>query len=151
MAQHKGSRSTALAVKHALARGRAQTVKPIVIRTPAPVVKVKKAKSHHGGGSRSGIGGIFSPKRTALMVGAFAVGVLEKQGIMSNLPSLPVIGRTGTIGVAAHMLAGGKAGLADDISTAALIIAAHELGSTGSIVGGEEDPSELGVDYVAGW
>ena len=145
----KASRSTALAIKHALARGR-QTVTPLVIRTPTPVVKVKKTKTkHHKGGHRGGNGDIFSHKRTALMIGAFAVGVLEKQGIMTNLPALPFIGRTGTIGIAAHMFSGGRAGLADDISTAALVIAAHELGSTGSIIGGGEAEWETsGAQYV---
>lgn len=157
------SRSTALAIKHALARGRhAAMVKPIVIRTPTPVVKVTKSKKkhHHHHGGHMSIGGIFSPKRTALMVGSFALGVLEKQNVLQQLPALPLIGRTGTIGVAAHMISGGRAGLADDISTAAFIIAAHELGQTGSVVGGyvagEDDPSadwerQGGVDYVNGY
>lgn len=154
MAKKTASRSTALAIKHALARGKA-SVKPIVIRQPAPVIKVtgKKHHKHHGHHGGAGLGGLFSPKRTALMMGAFAVGVLEKQNVLQQLPALPIIGRTGTIGVAAHMMAGGRGGLADDIATAALIIAAHELGSTGSIVGGEggSDWETPGVDYVNGY
>jgi hypothetical protein len=143
MAKRKASRSTALAIRHALARGRSQA-RPLVLKVPSPI----RHKTHHHHSGRSSLGGVFSQKRTALMVGAFAVGVLEKQGIMSQLPALPFIGRTGTIGLAAHMLAHGP-GLADDIATAAFVIAAHELGSTGTIVGGEGD--DWGhVGYVAG-
>ena len=152
MAKHKSS--TALTIKRALARTR-HTVKPIVVKVPAAAKAVKhhgkRAARHAGGGFR----GLFSPKRMGLMVGALGVGFLEKQGMMQQLPALPLIGRTGTIGVAAALLSGGKPGIVDDIATAALVIAAHELGSTGTIQGSEsgwEDPNAVsGVDYVAGY
>jgi hypothetical protein len=147
----KKGTSTALAIKHALARGRAQgAARPIILRAPAPVHHKKK---HHGGGHGGGIAGIFSSRRTHLMMGAYAVGVIEKQGLMQQLPALPILGHTGTIGVAAHMISGGKAGLADDIATAAFIIAAHELGQTGSIVGGDGGTGydHPGIGYVAGY
>lgn len=124
--------------------------KPIIIRpTPVKMVKPRSSKMRRHVGGGGGLGGIFSARRTQLMMGAFAVGVLEKQGIFQQLPALPFIGRTGTIGVAAHMFAGGHGGLAEDIATAAFIIAAHELGATGSIVGGDETDAHIG--YVAGY
>jgi hypothetical protein len=151
MAKGKPTRSTALAIKHALSSARHHTPRPIVIRTPAPVVKHhKKGRKHHGGGGSLGLGGLMSKQRIGIVTGAFVVGLLEKQGLMQQLPALPFIGRTGTIGVGAYILSnGGRNRLADDVCTAALVIAAHELGSTGSVVGAAGEYH--GVDYVAGW
>jgi hypothetical protein len=121
------------------------TPKPIVIRS-TKVVKPKHKRRHHANGS--GGRGLMSKTRMGIVGGALAVGFLEKQGFMAQLPTLPLIGRTGTIGLAAYVLSdNGKNKFADEICTAALVIAAHELGSTGSIVGGE--PQD--VSYVAGW
>lgn len=75
----------------------------------------------------------FFARRAALMGGAFGLGWLQKQGV--QLPKLPVLGETGTIGLAA-LLVGGP--LAVPIATAALAIAAFQLGSTGNVVGPNE-------------
>jgi hypothetical protein len=124
--------------------------KPIVIKT-TKVVHAKKRHHRHGGG-HGGIGGLFSKSRLGIMAGAFAVGVLEKQGIMASLPKLPIIGTIGTIGVAAYLLSnGGRNALANDVSVAAFAIAAHELASTGSIIGGDQGVGPMDVGYVAGW
>ena len=116
---------------------RARSSKPVVIRQTI----VKKAKSfrrkHYSGGAR----GLFEGKRMGIMMGGFAVGMIQKSGI--TIPELPLLGQAGTIGVAAYFLSGGgRNKLADEVATAALAIAAYELGSTGKIVGG---------DYVAGF
>jgi hypothetical protein len=126
---------------------RYSTPKPIVIRQ----TKVVKPKHHrHRGGGGRGSGTLMNKTRMGIVAGAFAVGILEKQGIMSSLPTLPFVGRTGTIGIGAYLISnGGKNKLADEICTAALVIAAHELASTGSIVGAEGGPPDIG--YVAGW
>jgi hypothetical protein len=114
--------------------------KPIVIRT-TKVVKHKKRRHSHGGG---GMGGLFGGNRGKVLMGAFAVGLLQKSGIANQLPKIPFLGETGTIGLAAYFLGGKHGGLASDIATAALAIAAFELGSTGAIVG-------EGMDgYIAG-
>jgi hypothetical protein len=129
---------------HALVRY--STPKPIVIRQ-TKLVKPKHRR-HHGGGHGSGT--LMNKTRMGVVAGAFAVGILEKQGIMSSLPTLPFVGRTGTIGIGAYLLSnGGRNKLADEICTAALVIAAHELASTGTIVGAEGGPPDIG--YVAGW
>lgn len=119
-----------------LYRPRTSHPKPIVIRTT-----VNKPKKHHarrgGGGGR----GLFEGKRMGIMLGGFAVGMIQKSGV--TIPELPLLGQAGTIGVAAYFLSsGGRNKLADEVATAALAIAAYELGSTGKIVGG---------DYVAGF
>jgi hypothetical protein len=129
---------------HALARHRPhfspfRTIKPIVIRQ-TKVVKHKKTKHHRGGA-----GGLLSGNRVKIMGGAFALGLLQKSGIAANLPKIPLLGETGTLGLAAHFL-GGSSPLAQDIAMAAFAIAAFELGSTGAIVGGDVDGG-----YVAGF
>jgi hypothetical protein len=148
--------STALAVKHALARVRARP--PMIMRLPAPIVKVKKTKHKrhgHGGGGRD----LMNKERMGIVVGSFAVGILEKQKLLDSLPALPFIGKTGTIGIGAYLLSNkGHNKLADEVCTAALVIAAHELASTGTIVGqvegaggGAGDAPAVDVGYVAGW
>lgn len=134
--------STALS----LLRAKRMHPRPMIIRVPPAPVKKVKHRRHHGGG---GGGTLMNKQRMGIVAGAFAVGVLEKQGIMSTLPTLPFIGRTGTIGVAAYLISNhGRNRLADEVCTAALCIAAHELASTGSVVGGDGSPD---IGYVAGW
>jgi hypothetical protein len=133
---------------HALARwSPPRTAKPIVIRTTKVVKsKHKRHHRHHGGGM---IGGLLNKTRLGIVVGSFAVGLLEKQAIFTSLPSLPLIGKTGTIGVAAYLLSGGgRNRIADEVCTAAFALAAYELASTGTVVGADGTPD---VGYVAGW
>lgn len=122
----------------------ASAPKPIVIRT-TKVVKTKgKHKKHHGGGGR----GLLEKQRMGIVGGGFAVGLIQKQGI--PIPELPFIGQAGTIGVAAYFLSdNGRNKLADEICTAALTIAAYELGSTGKVIGGDDGID--GQGYVAGF
>jgi hypothetical protein len=141
MAKHHKHKSRALALY------RPHTPKPIVIRTTKVVKhKGRRHHRHHGGGLS--LGGLFSKQRMGIVAGALAFGFLEKQALFQSLPSLPLIGKSGTVGLGAYLLSnGGRNKLADDIATAAFVIAAHSLGSTGTIVG-EDDP---GIGYVAGY
>jgi len=121
--------------------------KPIVIRT-TKVVKAKP-KRHHGRGGH-GLGGLFSKDRLETVGAGFAIGALEKMAFVQSLPSLPFLGKTGTLGLGAYLIGGGKKGILDDVAMAAFTIAGYMLGSTGSIVG----DGEGGVDtsgYVAGF
>lgn len=132
----------------ALSLYRPSAPKPIVIRTTKVVKAKKHHRRHHGGGGLH-LGGLMSKQRMGIVAGALAYGFLEKQAMFASLPSLPLIGKAGTIGLGAYLLSnGGRNKLADDIATAALVIAAHELGSTGHVVGGDADP---GIGYVAGY
>lgn len=129
---------------------KSHTAKPIVIRTT--VVKKLKHRRRHGGGGGGMVGGLMSKTRMGIVLGAFAVGILEKQNLMANLPALPFLGRTGTIGLAAYLISNhGKNRLADEVCTAALVLAAHELATTGTIVGAEGGMPDPNVGYVAGW
>jgi hypothetical protein len=137
MAKRSKSRSLALA--------RRPSVKPIVIRT----TKVVKAKKHHRRGAGRA-GGLFSKHNITVVGSGFAVGMLEKMAFVQNLPSLPVIGKTGTIAVAAYLLSGGRQGMALDVATSAAAIAGYMLGNQGSIVGDGADPYGATDGYVAG-
>jgi hypothetical protein len=120
--------------------------KPIVLKQTRTIVKHTKHKKrhHHAGGMR----GLVDPARIGIVVGGAAVGFLQKQNL--NIPHLPVLGQAGTIGLAAYLLSdGGKNRIADEICTAALTVAAYELGSTGQIVGGDETPG--GAGFVSGF
>jgi hypothetical protein len=121
--------------------------KPVIIRVrSAKPAKHKKGHHRRKGGS---VGDLFGGNRGKILMGAFAVGLIQKTGMAAQLPKIPLLGETGTIGLAAHFIGGGKPGLMSDIATAALTIAAFELGSTGSIVGDNGEPDVSG--YVAGW
>jgi hypothetical protein len=125
-----------------------RTAKPIVIRTT--VVKKPKHRRHHRGGGGFGIGGLVTKDRLGIAAGAFGLAVLEKQNVLSSLPAIPVIGKTGTIALGAYLLSGGgKNRLASDICTAALALVAYQLGTTGTVVGSELPPEQVG--YVAGF
>ena len=113
-----------------------------------------KAKKHHRrGGGRGLAGGIFSRHNITTVGAGFAVGMLEKMTFVQNLPSLPIVGKTGTIAIAAYLMSnGGRNGMAADIATSAAAIAGYMLGNQGSIVG-DGYPGD-GYDtsgYVAGW
>ena len=72
----------------------------------------------------------------AFMLGGAAVGFIQKQ--FPNLPSVPVIGKKGTIAGAAYMLSkrgGSLAHIARDVAVAAAVLAGEELGRTGAISG----------------
>jgi hypothetical protein len=140
--------ATRSAHRHAMVVHRPHhSAKPIIIRVKAnPPKKHEKHKKHRRGGGA--FGEILSSNRTKIFIGSFAVGLLEKSGIAANLPKIPMIGQLGTIGIAAHFLGGRRPGIIQDIATAALTVAAYQLGNTGTITGGEyPDPSP----YVQGF
>jgi hypothetical protein len=136
-------------------KSRALALRPFTMSTPKPIVlrqtKVIHAKSKHKKHHRhhGGLRGLTDPARLGIVIGGAAVGFLQKQNL--NLPSLPMLGQAGTIGVAAFLLSnGGRNKLADEICTAALTIAAYELGSTGQVVGDNGfDPG--GAGFVSGY
>jgi hypothetical protein len=139
----KKRRSTALVLSR-----RAPHPKPVIIRT----TKVIKAKHKHrrggGGGGGLGLGKLFSDKRMQVAAAGLAVGFLEKQPFYAQIPALPFIGKKGTIAVAS-LIIGGK--LAEDVGTAALLLAAYELGNTGKVSGDYVAGEHEGIGYVAGY
>jgi len=119
--------------------GGSQPTARIVVATPRAVTTSRKGKGKHrrrssggGGFGGSGIGGI--------VVGAGALGLLEKSGMLKSLPKIPVLGTKGTVAVAAWFWAkhgGGQ--LARNLMLAAAALSAYQFGKEGSI-DGDDDP-----------
>jgi len=75
-------------------------------------------------------------------MGGFGFGFIEKQ--FPNLPTIPILGRAGTIALIAHYMKG-KFPFAGEVSNAAAAIAGYQLGANGKI-NGEDDG---GYDPIA--
>lgn len=66
-------------------------------------------------------------------MGGAAFALIEKQ--VPNFPTVPILGRAGTVAVAAYMLGGKKQGLARDIALAAATLAAYQFLKDGKVSG----------------
>lgn len=110
-----------------------RAAKPIVIRQSAPrAPKHKKRRRSSSGHS----GALTVTRLFAFMLGGAAVGFIQKQ--FPNMPSVPVVGKKGTIALGGYYLAkrgGSMAHLARDVAVAAAVLAGEELGRTGTISG----------------
>ena len=128
MARTKHRHSTALARYSA-----PRAARPIVVRVPSGAPRHKK---HH----RKGGGGKSTEKvLMGLVIGGFAMGYLDKPGgLGANIPTIPILGKAGTIALAAHFFGKGRAGLATDIRNAAAVVASYEFGLKGSVSGDGE-------------
>lgn len=126
-----------------MAKRRSSTaiVRAVPVRAPAPVIRIaaprpvqpkktshRRRRAHSGGGGR----GIV-----ATAIGGAVLGFVEKT--FPTLPTLPIIGRAGTVAIAAHFIgkhtSGGVATIARDVAIAAAAIAGYQLGKTGRIEG----------------
>jgi hypothetical protein len=124
MAKPKTKHSTALAHYRA-----PRASAPIIVRTVAP--RPAKVKHH-----RKGRGQSTEKVLMALFVGGFAMGFLDKPGGPgASIPTIPMLGKAGTIALAAHFFGKGKAGMVTDIRNAAAVITAYEFGLKGSVSG----------------
>jgi len=70
-------------------------------------------------------------------IGGFAYGFIEKQW-GAQVPSLPVIGKSGTIALACYFLAP-KHPIIQDVGIAAAAIAGYSFGKTGVVSGHYDD------------
>jgi len=129
-----------------MARKKTRTATRTIIRTApasAPIVKVAlprapgKKASHRrrrsgGGGTR--FSGLNEGVILGSAVGGAALGFIEKT--FPSLPTLPIVGRAGAIGLAAYFWSkhgGGQ--IARDIAISAAVIAGYQVGTTGKISG----------------
>jgi hypothetical protein len=123
---------------------RTAIVRAIPMRAPAPIIKVsapraapsrkKHHRRHRGGGARA----VNVKTMMGAAIGGAVMGFVDKS--FTNLPTLPVIGRAGTIALAAYMLAskgggGGIGAIARDVALAAAAVAGYELGKEGKVSG----------------
>ena len=135
-------------------RARAPQTRAIVrtVQAPAPVIRVsapRAAPKKRGGGRRKGGGGgSLSPERMfSAALGGGVLGLVDK--MFPNLPTIPVLGKAGTIAAIAYFFAKGKgSGIARDTAIAGASIAGYQLGSQGKISGdlmGDVVPQVTGV------
>lgn len=119
------------------------------VRAAAPVIRIaapRAAAAVKSGGRRAGrtirrAAGSSAHGMTPISaaVTAAVVGYAESAGFMDKLPSIPVVGRKGTLAIAAWYFSkhgGGK--IARDVALIAAVLAGHELGTTGKVSGDDE-------------
>ena len=72
-------------------------------------------------------------KSGSLALGGFIYGFIEKN--FPQIPTLPVIGKSGAIAIIAYFAGGKSAGIIADVGNAASVIAGYSFGSTGKVSG----------------
>jgi hypothetical protein len=125
----KGRQPAALAAYQAGLRshGTPQTI--VVRQASSKPAKRSKGRHHRVGGQTS------EKALMSMAVGGFALGFVDKSG--TSIPTIPLLGRAGTIALACHFIGKGKPGVLTDIRNAAAAVAAYEMGSTGKVSGEE--------------
>lgn len=139
----------------------ARTRSVSIIRAPAPraaapIVVVPQAR-RSGGRRRSGghrrhgrraraFVGSQSTKDVMMKVavGGAAFALIEKQ--MPSFPTLPVLGRAGTVALGAYMMGGKKKGILRDLAIAASVVAAYQFIHDGKIAGDDAMGAETEGD-----
>lgn len=126
-------------------RSRSRSTGTSIVRTisaPAPIIRVSApsggtTRRSKGGGRRRSRGGgkgggaLTTSRLIQAGVGGAALGFVDKT--FPQLPTIPVLGRAGTIALAAYWL-GGK-GIMHDIALAGAAIAGYQLGKEGHVSG----------------
>ncbi|HEY3234535.1 MAG TPA: hypothetical protein VGJ84_07450, partial [Polyangiaceae bacterium] len=104
-------------------------------RSPAPIIRVsapratpvkhkRRRKGGGGGASRSigsATGSMSATKSGSLALGGFIYGYIEKN--VPQVPTLPLIGKSGAIALIAYFMGGKNPGIIADIGNAASVIA----------------------------
>lgn len=72
-------------------------------------------------------------KSGSLALGGFIYGYIEKN--VPQVPTLPVVGKSGAIALIAYFMGGKSPGIIADIGNAASVIAGYSFGSTGRVSG----------------
>jgi hypothetical protein len=129
MAKRRSNRTVSLAPY------RASAPQPIVIRTSSGLAKAPKRR--RGGGHRKSGGGLLGGGVGGIIVGAGAMGMLAKSNVWSSIPALPMVGKVGTVAIAAWAWSryGGGGQLARNVMLASAAIAAYQYGKDGKIDG----------------
>lgn len=104
----------------------ARAAQPITVRVSQPKPKVKHHRKSKGAIQAGSIKtlGVFA-------VAGYAMGFLDKQ---TNIPTVPMLGRAGTIAVALHFFGKGNPMLRE-AALAAAAIAGYEFGNKGQVSG----------------
>lgn len=113
-------------------------------RQAAPIIRVNvprarsapKAKRRSHRRASSGGGGQLKDRMTKAAIGGAVVGYIEKSGIA--IPTVPMLGRAGSLALAAYFLGGKSPGVMQDVAIGAAVIAGYELAKDGKISGDED-------------
>lgn len=104
---------------------------PIIVRTST---RAPAKKKHHRRRSSSHGGTATQQGLISLALGGAIYGFLEKS-FGATLPTLPIVGRAGTITIAAYFFSKGRGGILADVARAGAVISGYQIGSTGKIAG----------------
>lgn len=129
-------------------------VRAIPVRAPAPIIRiaapraptVKKQRRRRGSSSA----GITGKTMIGAGIGGAALGFIEKT--FPNLPTVPILGRAGTIALGAYFLSrrgGMGGGIMRDVALAGAVIAGYQIGKTGAVAG-DVMGDVMGDDDVSG-
>jgi hypothetical protein len=113
-------------------------VRTIPVRSPAPIIRIAApraapAKKHHRRRGRGGSSALTPGKLVTIAVGGAALGFIQKT--FPNLPTLPIVGKSGTITILAYFASKHGFGFARDIAVAGAAISGYQLGLAGKISG----------------
>jgi hypothetical protein len=133
---------------HRKASTSVQVIRAVPTRAPAPIINIRPPraapkKKHHRRRGSAGGGGLTIQHIVAAGIGGFALGFVKKT--FPTLPTVPILGRSGTIALGAYLLRSHvRSPIVRDIALAAAAVAGNELGSTGTI-SGDVAPQVSGV------
>lgn len=125
--------------RRSYARSRAVVLRapsaPNIIRVSAPRAAHKKHHRRHGGGNA-----LTSQRLISLALGGAVFGFVEKS-FGASLPTLPLIGRAGTITLAAYYFSKGRGGggILADVARAGAVLSGYQIGKEGKISGIDGD------------
>jgi len=114
-------------------RAAAPVIRVSVPRAAGPVKRRSSGRRRSGG---AGSGGSLKDTLIKVAVGGAALAWLDKSG--TKVPTVPMLGKAGTIAVAAYFLGGKKPGLVRDVCISATVLAAYQFIKDGSIAGDDE-------------
>lgn len=98
---------------------------------------VRARRTTHRRRSSAGASGGVTPVKAAIT--AAVVGMIEKSGVLKDLPKIPVVGTKGTIAIVAwYWSRHGGGNLARDVALVASAICGYQYGKEGSLDGLDE-------------
>jgi len=107
----------------------------------APAHHKKKGHRRHHNGEGAGLN---QKTMQGHAIGGFVYGIVEKN-FGAQIPTLPMIGRAGSIALGCYFFGKGRGGIVADVGKAAAVIAGYQFGTTGKIQGGAIAPQVHGV------
>lgn len=123
-----------------MARSRARTALVRAVPMRAPVIRVSaprapSRRTRHRRHHSVGTGKVNQKTMMAAALGGAVLGYIDKT--FTNIPTVPILGRAGTIAVAAYFLSGrgGLGTIARDVALAGAAVAGYELGKEGHVSG----------------